>query len=107
MVDKILRGNSYNHHYRLFQFGLIVINGLGLEVLNSIPIKVRTLTVIKKERDLSCLSPSMPLFWIIYLEYLLWNDLGYLSGILTLVYQCNNGISRFDGIFVSMLEMGY
>ena len=30
-----------------------------------------------------------------------------LSEVIILVYQRNNGISRFDGIFVSMLEMGY
>jgi hypothetical protein len=28
-------------------------------------------------------------------------------GVIILVYQCNNGISRSDGTFVSMLEMGY
>lgn len=28
-------------------------------------------------------------------------------GVIILLYQCNNGISRFDGIFVSSLEMGY
>ena len=27
--------------------------------------------------------------------------------VIILVYQCNNGISRCDGTFVSMLEMGY
>ena len=27
--------------------------------------------------------------------------------VIILGYQCNNGISRFDGTFVSMLEMGY
>ena len=28
-------------------------------------------------------------------------------GVIILVYQCNNGISRSDGTFVSMLELGY
>ena len=27
--------------------------------------------------------------------------------VIILVYQCNNGISKFDGFFVSMLGMGY
>ena len=28
-------------------------------------------------------------------------------GVIISVYQCNNDISRSDGTFVSMLEMGY